>query len=679
MMTSMDAEIAKDAKAKLDKEAEKAKPQGRRQSSPNARRQSSPNAKEAEKATKEDAAKRKVAFGGASSEPLRPVAFGLGEAPLRKIVEDCNTKLRNSIRDDLRMLMQAVGSDRGTAASLFPPLPIESQVSAMPPSALRRKTVLRSSASPEIVEMLGGEAEDEKQKRGAALAAAKRPSLKDDSSRELNVAMNPAEELTMSLLAPEAQAPEANGSSPEDTNTEDAGTASLTPSDVTTAPASTNSVESRPVSKRVSVKLLGGKQEKLQGYSTDEADNTSWSSMFSSLVSSRVWEGVVAGLIMLNAMWIGTCIEVQCRRYPASMPHGYEIVDGAFCVVFVLEIVFRVLASGGLAAYFCSKTEWAWNMFDFVVVSISVVDYGFSFDQLANLSGARLLRLLRIVRFIRFVRVVRVFRLIEELRTVVSSAISSLKALVWTLMLMFLMIYVVALCMTQVFLESRPTASDDSYIELWWGSLFRTLLTLFQCITSGTTWDQLLRPLIEDLGPLAGFGFILYIAFCVFALLNVITGVFVEKALVNAEHDKVEFLRDRICDAFRRIISVDDGTSITAEKFEEMVNTEEIQEYFKAIDVDTGDSNTIFQILDADKSGSIDVVEFITGCMRLRGPAQALHLEMLMFECKTREEVIISVADRIGRQVETLLAKTEGFMQARQPAMAIENAAPTAD
>ena len=43
---------------------------------------------------------------------------------------------------------------------------------------------------------------------------------------------------------------------------------------------------------------------------------------------------------------------------------------------------------------------------------------------------------------------------------------------------------------------------------------------------------------------------------------------------------------------------------------------------------------TLCMLLDADKSGSIDLDEFVSGCMQLHGPAKSLQLAKMSFENK---------------------------------------------
>merc|ERR1719199_1840014 len=71
---------------------------------------------------------------------------------------------------------------------------------------------------------------------------------------------------------------------------------------------------------------------------------------------------------------------------------------------------------------------------------------------------------------------------------------------------------------------------------------------------------------------------------------------------------------------------------MTWEMFESQLDKRNMQEYFRAIDVDPSEARGLFRLLDLDGSGAIDAEEFLSGCLRLRGPAKALDLALLMHE-----------------------------------------------
>merc|ERR1719464_1819812 len=86
------------------------------------------------------------------------------------------------------------------------------------------------------------------------------------------------------------------------------------------------------------------------------------------------------------------------------------------------------------------------------------------------------MRILRILRIIRIVRLVRVLRLISELRTIITSIASSMKHLLWTIVLLLLVIYMVSVYLTQLVLDYRISNKDADATALtqWWCSTGRS-------------------------------------------------------------------------------------------------------------------------------------------------------------------------------------------------------------
>merc|ERR550537_1648760 len=68
--------------------------------------------------------------------------------------------------------------------------------------------------------------------------------------------------------------------------------------------------------------------------------------------------------------------------------------------------------------------------------------------------------------------------------------------------------------------------------------------------------------------------------------------------------------------------------------FESQVDRPNMKEYFRAIDVDPSEAKGLFRLLDMDGSGTINAEEFLNGCLRLRGPAKALDLALVMREMR---------------------------------------------
>jgi hypothetical protein len=127
--------------------------------------------------------------------------------------------------------------------------------------------------------------------------------------------------------------------------------------------------------------------------------------------------------------------------------------------------------------------------------------------------------------------------------------------------------------------------------------------------------------------------FCLYIAFAMLAVLNVVTGVFVESALLTAKADRDAELLNQL----RRVFSV--AAPIPGVKVEEVILTwydfVEILEYdtshLQALGIDPAEARGLFLLLDTDGAGEIDGEEFVQEIVRLRGPTRAIDLETLMY------------------------------------------------
>ena len=96
--------------------------------------------------------------------------------------------------------------------------------------------------------------------------------------------------------------------------------------------------------------------------------------------------------------------------------------------------------------------------------------------------------------------------------------------------------------------------------------------------------------------------------------------------------------KNSYCDQLRALfkeIDADHSELITIDEFEECLNNEHFQAYFAALELDPFDAWTLFKLLDLDESGQIEIDEFVTGCLHIKGEAKAIQLAKMDYE--TRE------------------------------------------
>jgi len=239
-----------------------------------------------------------------------------------------------------------------------------------------------------------------------------------------------------------------------------------------------------------------------------------------------------------------------------------------------------------------------------------------------------------VLRLVRAARVVRLLRYISELRAIVVSMSSSWRPLLSTIALLALVIYVVGIYFTQLSTQYRidhqGTAPAEELDE-YFGSLGTTAMSLFQTVTGGLEWRHMVTPLMDHISPAIGIVFSMYIIFTALALMNIVTGVFVETALQHGREDKDVCMINHLRDLFGVLDENHSGT-ITWEELQDNLSDPKLLAFFKDIDIDVSEAKGLFQLMDRDGSGCIDADEFMCGALRLRGPAKALDLQLVMLE-----------------------------------------------
>jgi voltage-gated sodium channel len=204
-------------------------------------------------------------------------------------------------------------------------------------------------------------------------------------------------------------------------------------------------------------------------------------------------ERVVIGLIVFNAITLGLETSQTIMERWGGVLHA---VDQVVLTIFVLELLGRIAVQR--TAFFRD----GWNIFDFIVIGISVAPAS---DAFSVLRALRVLRLLRLIT------------LVPSLRRVVGGLISALPGMGSILLLIGLIYYVSAVMATMMFGEDQPQL---------FGSLGASLFTLFTVMTLEGWVDGVVKPVMEK-HPYALFFFIPFIIGTTFTILNLFIGIIV--------------------------------------------------------------------------------------------------------------------------------------------------------
>mmetsp|Transcript_80998 Transcript_80998/g.127544 ORF Transcript_80998/g.127544 Transcript_80998/m.127544 type:complete len:587 (+) Transcript_80998:113-1873(+) len=341
---------------------------------------------------------------------------------------------------------------------------------------------------------------------------------------------------------------------------------------------------------------------------------------------------VVSGLmVILNAVCVGLDTDYRMSN-DGDSPDFASISEFLFCIYFASEISARLYLNGS-SDFFCG-VDYLWNLFDAFVVVVQIIEQlTLAIDSIPSLrANFSVLRLLRLLRVVRIMRLVRIFRLFDELRQIVGSMANSVSVLLWSLLILFLVIYMFAVVFCQCILDSDEGFAHVE-VRTYFGSLFRTIFTMYESIVGGVNWDDVVAPLMKHISPVLGVVFSVYVGTSMFAIMNMLTGVFVDRAMQCVREDKDQVLARQIHNLFLPASEEQDGSrEIDWQGFQDKMQTSVMQKYLAELNLNITEAEGLFDLLDADKSGSVSSREIVDGCLRLRGPARALELALLMRE-----------------------------------------------
>ncbi|NOQ29995.1 MAG: ion transporter [Helicobacteraceae bacterium] len=184
-------------------------------------------------------------------------------------------------------------------------------------------------------------------------------------------------------------------------------------------------------------------------------------------------------------------------------------VDNLITIIFVIEITVRIMAEKKPLDFF----KDGWNIFDFVIVAVSLVPIDGNYANVA--------------RLIRIFRMLRLITLLPELKIIIGALYKSASSIGYVLILMFIIFYVFAVIGTILF-ESAPSGL--------WSDVGVALLTLFRVMTF-EDWTDVMYETME-IYPISWIYYLIFIFLTTFTFLNMIIGIILDT--LNEEHKALE-------------------------------------------------------------------------------------------------------------------------------------------
>jgi len=334
-----------------------------------------------------------------------------------------------------------------------------------------------------------------------------------------------------------------------------------------------------------------------------------------------------------------------------------RVINDGFSIIFFLEMLVRMALE---------RRNWPKelaNWFDALLAVAGMVDFFLTLSLPAEASTSQsvvLLRLMRVMKSLRAIRMVRSLHIFRGLRLLVKACQCFLPSLCWSMVLLGVLMSMGSLLMGNLLQDY--VQDDELSLEhrqwLWehYGTSYRATYTLFEVTFSGA-WPTRARRVLEVNQGFSLF-FFLYVTVVVFAVIRVISAIFLKDTLDAAQNDAEQLVMDKIAmkaklvSRLEGMFKVMDGCGtgmITEERLAEIMENPKVAAYFQTLDLDVHEGKALFHLLD-NGDGEVTQDEFISGVLRCKGEARAIEQVAMHSELRILDRKITKLINALSHQ-----------------------------
>lgn len=208
---------------------------------------------------------------------------------------------------------------------------------------------------------------------------------------------------------------------------------------------------------------------------------------------SKAFQNFIVGVILLNSALIGLETSPTVMN---TFGNAIDLIDFVILILFSVELILKIFV------YKFRFFKNGWNLFDFVIVAISILPAAGSFS---------------VFRALRIVRTLRLLKSIPKLRVIIESLLQSIPSIGWISVLLGIVYYTFAVIGTNLFSSTNPE---------FFGDLGKSFFTLFQIMTLESWSSHIARPIMQGV-PFAAVYFISFILIATYTTLNIFIAIVV--------------------------------------------------------------------------------------------------------------------------------------------------------
>lgn len=401
-------------------------------------------------------------------------------------------------------------------------------------------------------------------------------------------------------------------------------------------------------------------------------------------------EPFVAVLIVLNGIMIGFQTDPSFQDYDDV----FFYLELVFALFIWLEIFLRIHLLK-CAGYWCGPERY-WNYFDQFLAATGVADISLQIasDGQTDIAGASLLRFCRLIRLVRIVKLFRV-KFMKDLRLMVKGLLAGIRTLALAFALLFAVLYVISGFAT-ITLGANPIDGEDG-LHRYFANIPESMFTAFRCFT-GECISDAGRPIQALLAEKFGLAFVLPYVACYMlvsmGIFNVILAVYVditmraakENEATTAEQHSRESIRiarvtrellkkfasahhqfqedDRATVASRPRLDINHTSFFTDDEINEtmeiskelfmlVIQDYSVQSLMDDLDLPPDRAN-LFEVIDADGSGTLKLTELVQGLLKIRGEINKSDTVAALLAIKAVQSMVSEMKEESSSHLDSL-------------------------
>lgn len=247
------------------------------------------------------------------------------------------------------------------------------------------------------------------------------------------------------------------------------------------------------------------------------------------MVAQRWFNPVTITVVVVNACFIG----IQADSVHSTQIQDAPVFFAADCFFFLFFFSEMLLR---MTQHYWEYFAEGWNLFDYFVICLSLFDIAVA--VITGVTGAfRMALAVRILRVARIIKYIRGMEMFYRLWMTIKGLVDAMKTILWVALMLLIIVYCTAIALLTVLQDAEGSSETWLDKDVYFGTVYRTMWTVFQFISFDAWAQDIMRPLLPISWIAAAILFLMIVVGS-FGVINVIVAVMVESARANSAENK---------------------------------------------------------------------------------------------------------------------------------------------